>query len=371
MLTHTLARMLFIPLLFILSGCDSAEDTQGETPAPVGVVKIATLAVQPVTLEQVFPGRVTAFRTAQIRPQVSGIITAVRFSQGSDIHADQTLFEIDPAPFRAEVNSAAAAVEKAEASYRQLVARASRLGKLRGTGAISQQDYEDAASNAAQAKATVSETRAALARRQLDLSYATVKAPISGRVDQNFVSEGALVTASDSQAMAIVQQIERVYVDVRQPASAMHSLPVTAADGQPAPVRADILSASGAPFSNSAQILFTGISVDPGTGDVVMRLAVENPQRTLLPGMYVQAKISRQLAAEGLLIPQEALVRSGARTLVWLEENGRAKAVPVTLGETLNGHYFVRSGLNAGDRLITAGAGKLQEGMSVRDGDKP
>lgn len=363
MFTKSIARLSLIPMFYLLSGCDVAPEMAAQEMPPVSVT-VKTLELQPVTQEQTYPGRVTAFRTAQIRPQVSGIITAMHFSQGSEIHLGQALFQIDPAPLKADVNSAAAAVEKAEASYRQMMARAARLQKLHGSGAISQQDHEDAASNAAQAKATVSETRAVLARKQLDLSYATVKAPIGGRIDQNFVTEGALVSSSDSQAMAMVQQIDRVYVDVRQPASVIQTLPTTA------PVRADILSASGEPFSNSARMLFTGVSVDTGTGDVVMRLEVDNPQRTLLPGMYVQAKISRQLAAEGVVIPQEALVRNGDATQVWLDKGGKAQAVNITLGETLSGHYFVRAGLNAGDRLITQGGGKLQEGTPVNAGDK-
>lgn len=370
MFNQSIARLSLIPLLYVLAGCDSAKESTAPAEAPPAAVTAKTLALQPVIQEQTFPGRVVAFRTAQIRPQVSGIITSMSFSQGSEIRPGQALFQIDPAPFRADVNSAAAAVEKAQANYRQLQARAARLEKLRGSGAISQQDYEDAASSAAQAKATVAESRATLARRQLDLGYATVKAPIGGRIDQNFVTEGALVSASDSQAMATVQQIDRVYVDVRQPASAMHALPVTATAQQGAQVRADILSSTGEPFSNSARILFTGVSVDAGTGDVVMRLDVENPQRTLLPGMYVQAKISRQLAADGIVIPQEALVRNGETTQVWLDDGGKAKAVTVVLGDALNGNYFVRSGLKAGDRLIIQGAGKLQDGVSIQTGDE-
>lgn len=371
MFNQSIARLSLLPLLYILSGCDSASEISAPAEAPPTAVTAETLALQPVILEQTFPGRVTAFRTAQIRPQVSGIITEMSFSQGSEVRPGQALFQIDPAPFRAEVNSAAAALEKAQANYRQLMARAARLEKLRGSGAISQQDYEDAASNAAQAKASVAESRATLARRQLDLSYATVKAPIGGRIDQNFVTEGALVSASDSQAMATVHQIDRVYVDVRQPSSAMQALPATPATSQDIAAHADILSATGAPYSNTARILFTGVSVDAGTGDVIMRLEVDNPQRSLLPGMYVQAKISRQLASEGVVIPQESLVRNGETTQVWLDDNGKAKAVTVELGATLNGKYYVRSGLKAGDRLITQGAGKLQDGLPVQSIDEP
>lgn len=361
-------KVFLLPLLYSLSGCDAGSEPAAQAEVPSAVVTVQALVEQPVMLERLYPGRVTAFRTAQIRPQVSGIITDMLFSQGSEIKAGQPLFQIDPAPFRAEVNSAAAALKKAQASYQQLQARAARLAKLRGTGAVSQQDYEDAASVAAQANATIAESRAVLDRRKLDLAYATVKAPISGRVDQNFITEGALVSANDSQPMASLQQIDSVYVDVRQPASDLSYPTPTHADmavDEPA-VGAEILSSAGEPFPNRASILFNGVSVDPGTGDVVTRIKVSNAERTLLPGMYVQAKISRQLAAKGLVIPQEAVIRDGNTTRVWLDDAGKAKSVEVKLGTALNNNWFVRDGLHAGDQLVIQGASKLQEGMSLQ-----
>ena len=332
------------------------------------IVNVETLTAEPVSREQTFPGRVAAFRIAQIRPQVSGIVTEMQFSQGSELTPGQALFQIDPAPFKADVNSAAAALQKAQASYRQLQAKASRLAKIKHSGAVSDQDYEEALSTAEQAKAAISEARAILERKQLDLSYSTVKSPIGGRVDQNFITEGALVSASDSQALATVQQIDKVYVDVRQPAAQMNALRAAAGTGVSGEnaASAAIVSADGTPYSNKAQILFTGVSVDAGTGDVVMRLLVDNPDKTLLPGMYVQAKVSHLLDKEGLMVPREAVVREGTKTHVWLNDEGKAKSVEVELGEAVGAKFSITNGLKAGDQLVIKGMGRLQDGMSLQ-----
>lgn len=359
---HTM-RISVLSLLLLLTACDSGSSPAEQTQEMPVTVTVQTLTAGPVEFEQTFPGRVAAYRIAQIRPQVSGIITEMNFSQGSELKAGQALFQIDPAPFKADVNSAAASLKKAQASYRQLQAKAKRLSSLTRTGAISQQDYEDAISAADQAKATVAEARATLERRQLDLAYATVKTPISGRVDQNFITEGALVSTGDTQALATVQQIDKVYVDVRQPAARQHALPSGA--GNPS-VQATILSANGNPFSNRTEILFTGVSVDAGTGDVVMRLLVDNPERSLLPGMYAQAKITHLLTNEGVTVPREAVVRENDKAKVWLNQAGKAKAVTVELGESIGANYYVRQGLKAGDQLITQGMSRLQDGMALQ-----
>ena len=355
-------RISLLSLLCLLTACDSGSETAVQAQEMPARVTVHTLAAGPVEYEQTFPGRVTAYRIAQIRPQVSGIVTEMKFSQGSELQPGQALFQIDPAPFNADVNSAAASLQKAQASYRQLQAKANRLSRLTRTGAISQQDYEDAASTAEQARATVAEARATLERKQLDQAYATVKTPIGGRVDQNFITEGALVSANDTQALATVQQIDKVYVDVRQPAAQQS----TVLSGAENTVQATILSANGKAFSNKADIIFTGVSVDTGTGDVVMRLLVDNPQRTLLPGMYAQAKITHLLAREGLTVPREAVVRENNEAKVWLSQEGKAKAVVVELGEAIGASYYIRQGLHPGDQVITQGTGRLQDGMALQ-----
>ena len=366
--TMKLRNSSLLLLLPLLAACDSGTNTTEQTQEMSASVSVRTLTAGPVEYEQTFPGRVVAYRIAQIRPQVSGIVTEMNFSQGSELKPGQALFQIDPAPFQAEVNSAAASLKKAYASYKQLQAKAKRLSSLTHTGAVSQQDYEDAASAAAQADATVAEARAALERRQLDLSYATVKTPISGRVDQNDITEGALVSAGDTQALTTVQQIDKVYVDVRQPAAQQSVLPSGAGNqpGMESNVQATILSANGKPFSNKAEILFSGVSVDSGTGDVVLRLLVDNPERTLLPGMYTQAKITHLLTSEGITVPREAVVREDDTAKVWLNQEGKAKAVTVELGESVGANYYVRHGLKTGDQLITQGMNRLQDGMPLQ-----
>lgn len=368
MMQKQTTKISVLSLLWLLTACDSGSNAAEQNQEIPASVTVQTLTAGPVNAEQTFPGRVAAYRIAQIRPQVSGIVTEMKFSPGSELKPGQALFQIDPAPFKADVNSAAASLQKAQASYRQLQAKANRLSGLTRTGAISQQDYEDALSSADQAKAAVAEARATLERRQLDLAYATVKTPIGGRVDQNFITEGALVSTGDTQALATVQQIDKVYVDVRQPAAQLRAL-TSGAGNLPSSentTQATILSANGEPFSNKADILFTGVSVDAGTGDVVMRLLVDNPQRTLLPGMYAQAKISHLITNDGITIPREAVVRENNETKVWLNQEGKAKAVVVQLGEAIGANYYVRQGVNSGDQLITQGLSRLQDGMALQ-----
>ncbi|MCS3432921.1 efflux RND transporter periplasmic adaptor subunit [Klebsiella sp. BIGb0407] len=367
MMIKRTTKITVLSLLWLLSACDSGSEVVAQTEEMPAMVNVTTLATEPVFQEQTFPGRVAAFRIAQIRPQVNGIITEMKFNQGSELVPGQALFQIDPAPFKADVNSAAASLQKAQASYRQLQAKASRLAKIKHSGAVSEQDYEDALSAAEQAKAAIAEARAVLERKQLDLSYSTVKSPIGGRVDQNFITEGALVSSSDTQALATVQQIDKVYVDVRQPASQMNMLQAAAGtlarDENAA--SAAVIAADGTPYSNQAQILFTGVSVDASTGDVVMRLQVDNSDRTLLPGMYVQAKISRLLEQNGLVVPRETLVREGDKTYVWLNDEGKAKRVEVEAGEAIGSHFWIKNGLKAGDQLVVKGMSRLQEGVSL------
>lgn len=368
MMQKQTTKISVLSLLWLLTACDSGSNSAEQTQEMPANVTVQTLTAGPVNVEQTFPGRVAAYRIAQIRPQVSGIVTEMKFSPGSELKPGQALFQIDPAPFKADVNSAAASLQKAQASYRQLQAKANRLSGLTRTGAISQQDYEDALSSALQAKAAVAEARATLERRQLDLAYATVKTPIGGRVDQNFITEGALVSTGDTQALATVQQIDKVYVDVRQPAAQQRALTSGAGNLSRTEntAQATILAANGEPFSNKADILFTGVSVDAGTGDVVMRLLVDNPQRTLLPGMYAQAKISHLITNDGITIPREAVVRENNETKVWLNQEGKAKAVVVQLGEAIGANYYVRQGVNSGDQLITQGLSRLQDGMALQ-----
>lgn len=350
----------------ILGGCDSAEQEAQAAPAQVSIM---TLTAQALDVSEDLPGRVAALRSAEIRPQVSGIVQRRLFEQGADVKAGAALFQIDAAPFAAEVQTAAAALKRAQAVLSRARIQAERLQPLVSAEAVSQQVYDDAASLREQAVADVAQAEAVLARKRLDLRFATVNAPIAGRVDQAQVSEGALVASTDTTPMATVQQIDQVYVDVRESATrlerwrhALGSQLAPGADGVPV----EVLDSSGKAYGLSGRILFSGISVDAGTGNLLLRIQVDNPHRQLLPGMYVLARVPRAHYAAALSVPQQAVLRRDSQASVWvLGEGEQVRRVPVELGELVARRYRIASGLSAGQRVVIEGLERLEEGVAV------
>lgn len=355
-----------IAAMAVLAGCDDAVAPEPPLPAPVTV---STLAPSRAEVTEDLPGRVAAVRVAEIRPQVSGIVRRRLFEQGAEIRAGEPLFQIDPAPFRADADMAAAALRRAEAALARARAQTRRLEPLVESEAISRQAYDDAVSLRDQAAADVTQARAVLARRRLDLKFATVDAPIFGRIDQALVTEGALVSPSDTGPMARIQQVDQVYVDVRQPAASLAGLQRIVASpdaGSGSALPAEILRQDGTPYDVGGRVLFSGVSVDAGTGDVLLRVLVDNPRRDLLPGMFVRARIPRARYADALLVPQEAVTRIGGRPQVWVVGNGNAvRAVAVELGELIERRYRIRSGLEAGERVVVEGRERLKDGAVV------
>ena len=354
--------------VLLLNGCRQ-DDEPASRPVPSAPqVAVTTLALQKIGMESVWPGRVSALKTAQIRPQVGGIITARLFTQGSEVSAGQPLFQIDPAPFKAEVEMAEAVLARAVASYRQLSLRMQRLGKLQGTGAISRQDYDDARANTAQAAAGVAEAKASLNRKKLDLAYSTVRAPIGGRIEQQYVTEGALVSAADAQAMAIVQQTDKVYVDARLPAAELRHMQLSS-PGNPKDhpsVSLTLLDESSRPYEAKVQLLFSGTSVSNETGDVILRAEAENQQRLLMPGMYLRLRVTRHISDSGIVIPDQAVLHQADQHFVWIiDEKNRARRVAIRLNGQIAAGQIVESGLLAGQLLVVEGQAKLQEGMAV------
>lgn len=360
--------LLLAAVVLSIAGCGQDEDQTAVQSPDATKVTVTSLEAGEVSVTRSWPGRVVALRTAQIRPQVGGIVTARLFAQGSEVKAGQPLFQIDPAPFRAEVAMAEATLARAEASHRQLQQKANRLSQIQHSGAVSRQDFDDALANSAQAAASVAEAKASLQRKKLDLAYSTVKAPVSGRIDQEFVTEGALVSAADTQAMAIVQQTEKVYVDARLPASELRQIIDSPTADEPSPnaLRVSLLDEAGKPYDVQAKLLFSGVSVNNETGDVVLRIVADNPARVLLPGMYIRVSITRHIAKNGLVIPGQAIQRLDDGNYVWtVDGDGAARKIGVELaGESGQGE-IVKSGLQAGTRLVVEGQDKLQEGMRV------
>ncbi|WP_043821239.1 efflux RND transporter periplasmic adaptor subunit [Aeromonas veronii] len=355
--------LLAVIAAFGLAGCDVAPQEQ-EAPARPQV-SVLTLTGRELVISEDLPARVTALRSADIRAQISGIVQRRLFEQGAEISAGTVLFQINPAPFKADVDSAAAALQRAEAVLARARIQIDRLKPLLRTDAISRQTYDDAISQRDQAAADVAQARATLARHQLNLQFASVEAPIAGRIDQALVSEGALVSPTDAIPMARIQQIDQVYVDVRQPASVLESLRQQA--GSTAPELAvEILGSNGTPLGMQGRILFSGIEVDAGTGDVLLRVLVDNPERRLLPGLYVQARIPRARYANALTVPQQAVVRTSGQTSVWVVDGqGLAQLVPVNAAELVNSQYRIASGLSAGQQVVIEGIDRLTPGVQV------
>ena len=360
----TKKNMLIAAALLSLAACSKPAPEEGA--APPAAVTVLKLHAAPVVLSDELPGRVAAFRTADIRPQVGGIVLRRQFEQGADVQAGQKLFQLNPAPFQADVDSAAAALQHAVATAKRASSQADRLKPLVEADAISRQAYDDAVAQREQAVATVAQARASLARRRLDLAFASIEAPIAGRIGSELVTEGALVGLADATPMARIQQIDKVYVDVRQPASALAALQASGPAGvDRLPVT--ILGADGRPHSLAGRILFSGISVDAGTGDATIRVLVDNPQRQLLPGMFVRARIARAVQADGVLVPQQAVLRaSDGQAQAWVLDGAhKASLKPISVGDVVNHQYVVSGGLKAGDTVVVEGQERLQPGATA------
>nr|WP_296717542.1 efflux RND transporter periplasmic adaptor subunit [Tistrella sp.] len=360
--------------MIVLAGCN---ETTPRAPTPLPRVAVVEVAPERLEVVEDLPGRVVALRVAEIRPQVSGIVQRRLFEQGADIRAGDPLFQINPAPFEADVGMAAAALRRAEVVAARAGQQVRRLEPLHRADAISDQALDDAVAQRDQAVAEVAQARATLDRRRLDLAFTTVEAPIAGRIDQALVSEGALVSPTDATPMARVQQVDQVYVDLRQPARSLEALREalrrrTGPDGQPStdgegrglPVR--ILRRDGTPYGSIGHILFSGITVDAGTGDMLLRVLVDNPSRELLPGMFVRARVPRAGYDDALMIPQQAVTRAGGVPQVWIvAADATVRPVPVTLGELVDHRYRVATGLEAGQRVVVEGVDRLAEGIGV------
>ena len=355
--------LLAVIAAFGLAGCDVAPQEQ-EAPA-LPQVSVLTLTGRELVISEDLPARVAALRSAEIRAQISGIVQRRLFEQGAEIQAGAVLFQINPAPFKAEVDSAAAALQRAEAVLARSRVQVERLTRLVKAEAVSRQVYDDAVAQREQAAADVAQARATLARRKLDLQFASVEAPIAGRIDQALVSEGALVSPTDATPLARIQQIDQVYVDVRQSAAILDTLRQQAGSATPE-LSVDILGSDGKPLGMRGRILFSGIEVDAGTGDVLLRVLVDNPQRRLLPGLYVQARIPRAHYPAALSVPQQAVTRTAGKASVWVVDGqGQAQQVPVNTAELVDRQYRIASGLSAGQRVVIEGIDRLTPGAQV------
>lgn len=355
-----------LALLLLLAACGGEAQ---QPPQPQPQVAVITVAPQALAIADELPGRVSAYRVAEIRPQVSGIIQRRLFEQGGEVRAGQPLFQIDSAPFRADADSAAANVARAQATLSRAQLQEKRLAPLVKEDAISGQVFDDAVATRRQAEADLAQTRAAAQRRQVDLGFATIRSPISGRIDQAVLTEGALASATAAAPLATVQQIDRVYIDVRQPAARLDALREAARAGTADKGAAvEILSATGQPYAMTGRLLFSGISVDPGTSDVLARVEVPNPERRLLPGMFVRARLPRLSLPAALTVPAQAVGRdpAGGATVRVVDAKGVVARRSIVAGEEVNGQIVVISGLAAGEKVVVEGPEQLPPDVAVK-----
>jgi membrane fusion protein (multidrug efflux system) len=340
--------------------------------APLPQVTVATMQMQSVTLSRQLPGRTHAYQTAEIRPQVSGIVTKRLFTEGSHVQAGQPLYQIDPAPFLAEVASSEAAIAKAQASIATSKARADRLGNLLQRQAVSAQDLDDANAAYLQAQA---ELAAAKARRQsanINLAYSTIKAPIDGIISRSSISAGALVNANQTQVLATISQLEPIYVDITQSSSEMLHIKQQIAKGL---LQSDTSSNTvvalfledGSRYPHAGQLQFSEVTVDPATGSVTLRAKFPNPAAWLLPGMYVQTEFIEAVHPAAILVPQKAVMRNHqGQAVVWLvNASGVIETRIIETDRSYGAHWLVSSGLAAGDQVILEGLQKVRPGMQV------
>ncbi|MGO4331569.1 efflux RND transporter periplasmic adaptor subunit [Cupriavidus sp. 2TAF22] len=342
--------------LATLAGCGKKEQAGTPPPPQVGVV---TLAPESVMVNSELPGRTSAYLVAEVRPQVDGIIQRRLFKEGSDVKQGQQLYQIDPSTYEATYKSAQATLE----STRLL---AERYGKLVADEAVSKQA-------AAEARASFLQAQAAVQRAEINLRYTKVLSPISGRIGRSNVTEGALAVNGQATALATVQQIDPIYVDVTQPSATLLRLRRELADGKlegagSNAARVSLKLEDGTAYPESGRLEFSEVSVDQGTGSVTLRAVFPNPNHVLLPGMFVHARLSEGVKANAILAPQVGVTRDlkGQATALVVNAKDEVELRPLTTDRAVGDKWLVTSGLNAGDRLIVDGLQFVRPGAKVR-----
>jgi membrane fusion protein (multidrug efflux system) len=356
-----------------LPGCGSSSDAESgaklgaAAPPEAGYV---VLRAQDVPLTVELAGRTTPFEVSEVRPQVTGVIQARLFEEGSLVRAGQTLYRIDPSRYRAAVAEARAGVRSAVATRNAAQARAARLRALLEDAVVSRQDYVDAQATADEAAAAVAMREAALSTTNIALRQTAVPAPIAGRIGRSLVTTGALVTESQAAPMATIQRLDPIYVDMQQSSAELLALRRALAAGGVAPVAAqvELTLEDGARYPTNGELQFAESMVDENTGTVTLRARVANPDGLLLPGMYVRARIAQSQVRDAVLAPQQGISRNakGQATALVVGADGRAEPRTVVAPRTVGDQWLITAGLHPGDRLIVEGLARIEAGTPVR-----
>ena len=362
-----LCMLLSLMLLACEEGGKGAPGSSG--PREVVIIKLEPRREVYTTA---LAGRIASFQVAEVRPQVGGILQQRLFTEGADVKAGQALYQIDPATYEAALDSAQAALMKAEANVTPARLKAERFRELLAIKAVSKQEYDDAQAAFKQAEADVAVNRAAVKTARINLEYTKVRSPISGRIGKSAFTPGALVTANQAQALTSVRQLDPVYVDITQSSQDLLRLRAQFTNGElrsaaeDAPVRLKL--ENGAMYPHEGRLQFTDVSVDESTGMVSLRALFPNPEHILLPGMYVRAVIAEGVDENALLVPQRALRRDpkGQASVLLVDGGGKVDVRLVDVGRTVGDSWQVLSGLKPGDRVIVEGGQNVRPGMSVK-----
>ncbi|WP_159916202.1 efflux RND transporter periplasmic adaptor subunit [Pantoea sp. 18069] len=358
-------------VVLVTAGCSpkAADAPAAKAPTKVGVV---TLKTQSQQLDASLPGRTRAFLTAEVRPQVSGIVQKRLFTEGASVKAGQPLYQIDSASLRAAQASAEAALAKAQASERTLRATAARNAELVKIDAISRQAHEESQAAQAQASADVAAARAALESARINLRYSSIQAPISGQTSLSTVTPGALVTANQADALTTIVQLDPMYVDFTQSSTELLQLKRDIQDGRFQKLERDALAIAlrledGRLYSHTGKLQFAGVIVNPSTGVVTLRAVVPNPEGVLMPGMYVQALLPTGVAPEALLVPQQAVTRdiAGKASVLVVGADEKVQRRPIETDRAVGSRWLVTAGVNAGDRIVVDGFQRVKVGDAV------
>ena len=358
-------------LAIAAAGCGPKAPAAGAgapPPAPVGVVVMQT---QPVSVTTELSGRTSAYLVSDVRPQVGGVVQARLFKEGGLVRAGQVLYQIDPATYRASVQSAQAGLAQAQATLTSAKLKADRYKELVAINAVSKQDNDDAQATYQQATANVAAQRATLSQAQINLGYTRVTAPISGRIGKSSVTAGALVTTNQAAALATIQQVDKIYVDITQSAADLLKLKRDLAQGQlgqPGTAEVMLILEDGTTYPLSGQLEFTDVTVDPGTGSVGLRAVFPNPNGVLLPGLYVRARLTKGVATNGILVSQTAVTRepTGQATTLVVGAGDKVEPRNITVAQTIGDKWLVTAGLKPGDRVIVEGLQFIRPGAPVK-----
>lgn len=356
------------------AGCENGHGKQeAPPPPPVPEVAVVTVSPQAVLLTTELPGRTTAYRIAEIRPQVSGLIQKRLFTEGAEVKAGDALYQIDPAPFQAALDNAKANLAKAEANLPAIRSKAERYKKLMASNAVSQQDYDDRAAALLQAQAEVESCKASVKTAQINLAYTRITAPISGRIGRSTVTDGAMVTAYQPQELTTIQQIHPIYVDVTQSATELQRLKRSLDAGRLKESGEDhkkvnLTLQDGTLYPLEGALQFRDVTVDPTTGSIILRAIFPNPKSILLPGMFVRAVVQEGVAEGAILVPQQGVSRNpkGEPIALIVDENEQVQQRILTLDRAINDQWLVTSGLAGSERLIVEGMLKVRPGAAVK-----